>query len=354
MDYSAFTSKIIKWFEKTERDLPWRGTNDPYKIWLSEIILQQTRVSQGTPYYFSFVESFPTVQALANADEELVLRKWQGLGYYSRARNLHKCAKQVCEYYDGIFPESYDDLLKLPGIGPYTAAAIASIAFNLPHAVMDGNVQRVLARYLGIKENIAEGKVQKKIQIAANELIDPNKPGEFNQAIMDLGATVCVPANPQCDDCPVAESCYALSNSLQQVLPNKVKKIKRRKRYFYYWVFQYQGKISLQKRGEGDIWNGLYEFKMTEQKHKNSWEELLHEEFPFLDDCDVIIKDVYEFKKHVLSHQDIHSTFITIDINKSLYDQLKLNYSYQFYSHDQIVQLPKPILIDKFLREKII
>ncbi len=354
MDNSAFTPNLIKWYEKSERDLPWRKTVDPYKIWLSEVILQQTRVSQGMPYYYKFIETFPTLKMLADASEEEVLRIWQGLGYYSRARNLHKCAKIVSQNFGGKFPPSHDELKKLPGIGPYTAAAIASFAFHLPHAVMDGNVQRVLARYLGIGENIADAKIQRKIQQAVDEMIDKKRPATFNQAIMDLGATVCVPGKPLCERCPVNDSCYAMHHMMQEKLPIKLNKTKRRARYFYYWVLRYNDHYAFYKREEGDIWRGLYEFIMTEQEKKGNWEEMLGGYFKNVLNGETVIRDVIELKKHVLSHQDIHPTFVLIDLDEQQFNNLKLNYLYQFYSLDQILQLPKPILIDKFLREKII
>src|SRR5690349_7153792 len=230
MDNRYFSEKVVKWYEKNKRDLPWRETRDPYKIWLSEIILQQTRVSQGMPYYLRFIEKFPTVAALASASEQEVLRLWQGLGYYTRARNLHKCAKKVATDYKSVFPYSFDELKKLPGIGDYTAAAIASIAYQEPVAVVDGNVFRVLSRVFGIETEINSPKGKKDFTQLANELISKKHPEKHNQAMMEFGALYCTPKNPSCTDCVFSSQCFAFKKNLQLVLPVKTKNKAARKR----------------------------------------------------------------------------------------------------------------------------
>ena len=226
MDREIFVNQLIRWYSHQKRDLPWRRTNNPYKIWLSEIILQQTRVNQGMPYYLNFVDKYPTVNDLAAAQEQEVLRLWQGLGYYSRARNLHSCAKMVVGEYDGQFPNKFEELLKLKGIGRYTAAAIASMAFNQVNAVVDGNVYRVLSRVFGLYDDIAETKSAKVFEKLANELIPKDQPGEFNQAIMDFGAIQCTPKSPACAICPLSDSCYAFNKGETEQLPVKTKKVK--------------------------------------------------------------------------------------------------------------------------------
>jgi A/G-specific adenine glycosylase len=225
-DFQAFSYQILSWYRANPRELPWRGTADPYKIWLSEIILQQTRIAQGTPYYLKFVAAFPTVQDLATASEEEVLRLWQGLGYYSRARNLHACAKSIWFEHGGKFPDTYQKLLLLKGVGSYTASAISSFAFGEAKAVVDGNVFRVLARFFGISTDIASPKAKKEFEGLANQLIPHQNPGEYNQAIMDLGATVCKPRQPICGACPFQQKCMAFGMGQVEQFPVKSKKIK--------------------------------------------------------------------------------------------------------------------------------
>lgn len=255
-----FREQLMRWHrEQNTRAMPWKGLRDPYKIWLSEIILQQTRVEQGLPYYERFVEAYPSVHDLAAAPEDGVFRHWQGLGYYSRARNLHHTAKHVAYDLGGSFPGSYDGLLKLKGVGAYTAAAVASFAFDLPHAVVDGNVVRVLARFcgIGLLPQSTEGK--KHFEKTANALLDREHPGTYNQAIMDHGATVCTPVRPHCGRCPVHEKCFAFSEGKIEELPARAKKAALKQRYFHYLLLENaRGEIWLRRRTE-DIWNGLYE-----------------------------------------------------------------------------------------------
>ncbi|HYG19647.1 MAG TPA: A/G-specific adenine glycosylase, partial [Ohtaekwangia sp.] len=239
MDNRYFPDKVVEWYDQNKRDLPWRQTRDPYKVWLSEVILQQTRVSQGLPYYLKFIEQYPDVHALAAASEQEVLRCWQGLGYYTRARNLHKCAKQVASAHRGIFPTSFAELKTLPGIGDYTAAAIASISFGEQVAVVDGNVFRVLARIFGIDKPINSPEGKNHFSTLANALISKHpQPDIYNQAVMEFGALHCVPKNPLCDSCPFKGICVAAMQELQHALPVKLKAKPVRKRYFNYFVIR--------------------------------------------------------------------------------------------------------------------
>jgi A/G-specific adenine glycosylase len=351
MSNKAFAKKIIDWYEENKRDLPWRLPSgqtelpDPYKIWLSEIILQQTRVAQGLPYYQNFVKSFPTVFSLAKAPQQEVLRFWQGLGYYSRARNLHACAKMVVEDFGGKFPASYQELVKLKGVGPYTAAAIASIAFKEPVAVVDGNVFRVLARIFGIDKDILSNEGKKFFFEKANELISKEQPDLFNQAMMEFGALHCLPQNPQCNDCIFAKTCVANQQDLQKVLPVKSKKLKVRNRYFYYFVIKLGNKILMKPRGGKDIWQGLYDFYLIETKRNQKTESLLNSEKPLKG-----VKIVRESKiyKHILSHQKLMVRFIEVGWP---HDKKISSAELKWFTNKQVEALPKPILIAKYLEE---
>ena len=344
---TKFASDLIQWYNENKRDLPWRKTRDPYKIWLSEVILQQTRVNQGLPYYLRFIENFPTITDLAKAEEDKVLRTWQGLGYYSRAKNLHKCAKIISEENGGVFPKSSTELLKLPGIGPYTAAAIASFCFKETIAVVDGNVFRVLARYFGIDTNIASTQGAKEFKDLANAVISRSHPDSYNQAIMEFGATHCTPTNPSCDNCILAHSCYAYSNQAQKELPVKIKNTKVRDRYFYYIVYTSNGKLGMTLRKKKDIWQGLYDFHLLEKEHKLSVDEAMELVQKKLKGHETI--DISKEYKHILSHQRIHATFITIDMA----NEYELGDSIQFYSKDEVEELPKPVLVSRYLNEYI-
>mgnify|MGYP001598355526 CR=1 FL=1 len=262
-----FSQKLISWYEKNKRDLPWRKTKNPYYIWLSEIILQQTRVEQGLPYYLKFVKKFPTIKELANTSEDEVLNSWKGLGYYTRARNLHFTAKSICENHREKFPGNYEDILKLKGIGKYTAAAIASFAYNLPYPVVDGNVQRVLARVFGVSETFSSSEGEKKFYSLAGNLLNRKNPGNFNQAIMEFGAIHCTPVNPKCMKCIFRESCVAFQTGRVADFPVKSKKAKSRNRYFNYLVIHNGNNIFLDKRQKNDIWKNLYEFPLIESKN---------------------------------------------------------------------------------------
>lgn len=303
-----FVLQINDWYRLNARSLPWRETKNPYFIWLSEVILQQTRVDQGLNYYLKFIHAFPTVEKLALADEEHVLKLWQGLGYYSRARNLHKTAKEVVERFNGEFPASYTDLLSLKGIGPYTAAAIASFAFDLQHAVVDGNVYRVLSRYYGIDTPIDSTEGKKEFQSLASTLIPADQPALFNQSIMEFGALFCTPANPNCEQCPLLDSCQSGSNQLYKQRPVKAKKTAVRDRYFHYFHIEFDQQIAIHKRESKDVWQHLYEFPMIE----TTTAELLNTDLASLSIDSARLNTQYT-SKHILSHQRIHAIFYTLD-----------------------------------------
>lgn len=342
---SAFARLVMDWYDRHKRDLPWRHTRDPYKIWLSEIILQQTRVAQGLPYYQAFAERYPTVKKLADASQDEVLRLWQGLGYYSRARNLHACAKKVVSEYHEKFPDSYHELLKLPGVGSYTAAAIASFAFNEPVAVVDGNVFRVLARVFGIELDIASPAGKKYFFEKANELISKDKPGVFNQAVMEFGALQCTPNNPACASCPLARMCVANTQNLQTQLPVKLTRTKVKTRHLYYLVIKKGSQLYLRKRPAGDIWNGLYDFLLLEENKNISTQQLFKRH-----NINVRAERVSKPYKHILSHQKLIVRFIEVVLPATLQKHIKAG-ELKAYSKKQIEQLPKPVLISRYLQD---
>lgn len=342
-----FSDKVVEWYENHFRALPWRETKDPYKIWISEIILQQTRVVQGLPYYLRFIEKYPNVKSLASAKQDEVLRLWQGLGYYSRARNLHKCAKVVVAECKGIFPQTFVDLKKLPGIGDYTAAAIASISFLEPVPVVDGNVYRVLSRVFGIDADIARPQTRKIFFEKASEIIDKNRPDFFNQAVMELGATLCSPTKPDCSNCPVNKFCFANKHEMQDSLPVKSKSKPARKRYFYYFIVKCGQTILLNKRNDKDIWHGLYDFHLVEKNRSTKIENVMMDD-PNLKQLTSSILSIEKSKiyRHILSHQIILARFITISIPNK--DAISVENG-RFYSKKKVFELPKPVLINRFL-----
>ncbi len=309
----SFQKEIIKWYQVNHRSLPWRNTTDAYVIWLSEIILQQTRVEQGLPYFNKFLEHFPSVADFAAASEIQVLKLWQGLGYYSRGRNMLHTAKQVMELHEGIFPVHYEQLIKLKGIGEYTAAAIASFANNEKKAVVDGNVFRVLARYFGVEEPINATLGKKRFTELAQELIEDQEPAIYNQAIMEFGALQCKPKSPNCGICPLQMGCYAFKHKKIEALPLKLKKVKVKERWFNYLVAIDQDQILTKQRKAGDIWQELFDFPLIETQSR-----------PHLDDAD-FINDIRErfgeavkialvaTKKHILTHQIIYVQFFALD-----------------------------------------
>lgn len=312
------SDKIISWYKKNKRDLPWRHVSDPYKIWLSEIILQQTQVIQGLNYYKKFTDAFPTVNDLANAPEDKVMRLWQGLGYYSRARNLHAAAKYIKAEHKGIFPKTFESIKELKGVGDYTAAAVASFAFNLPHAVVDGNVYRVLSRLFNIETPINSTQGKKDFQVLANELLNKKQPALHNSAMMEFGALWCRPQNPKCEECPLQNQCLAFQNKTVHQLPIKTKKLNIRSRYLHYFIFNYKNNVYIQKRTEKDIWQNLYEFYLIETDKPEEPEVLLKNKIlkKLIKDFKVI--SIISAKKHVLSHQHLYATFYELEISSPL------------------------------------
>lgn len=338
---------LISWYQEHQRDLPWRHTTNPYKIWLSEIILQQTRIDQGMSYYYRFLEKFPRVQDLAKAEEQVVLRLWQGLGYYSRARNLHNTAQTIVNDFQSKFPANYEMLLKLKGIGDYTAAAIASHAFNLPHAVVDGNVYRFLARYFLIEEHIDTGKGQKYFKKIAKDLLDKQNSGQHNQAIIEFGALQCKPKNPDCSVCPFVETCQAFAKKKINSLPIKKGKTKVRNRYFNYFVVRDSAeRIVLKKRTGKDVWHNLYDFPLVETAKALNEVDLLKTKAieNLFGEHNFIIEKIYPWQIHLLSHQKLHLRFIILKLSgfESKQNLIK-------YTSAQIDQLPLPRPIDQFL-----
>ena len=316
--FTYISNKLTDWYDDNKRDLPWRDISDPYRIWISEIILQQTRVNQGLNYYNRFIERFPTVRMLADADEDDVLKYWQGLGYYTRARNLHKAAQQIMSDFHGDFPSDYNNIIKLSGIGEYTAAAISSFAFNNPYAVVDGNVYRVLSRVFGIQTPIDSSKGKKEFALLAQNLLSKTQPGIHNQALMEFGALQCVPVHPVCTICPLQSICMAFDLNLASHLPVKSKKKKSTNRYFNYLFIQYQGNTYLQKRVASDVWKNLFEFPLIESDHLLSSSELADNDIfksLLLDIESVVIHKISNPMKHILSHRVIFAQFISIYIS---------------------------------------
>ncbi len=341
------SDKLIAWYKKHKRDLPWRNTKDPYKIWLSEIILQQTQVIQGLNYYIKFIETFPTVTDLADAPEDKVMRLWQGLGYYSRARNLHAAAKTVKTNHKGKFPNSFESIKTLKGVGDYTAAAISSFAFNLPHAVVDGNVYRVLSRLFNISTPINSTQGKKEFQLLADELLNHKQPGLHNSAMMEFGALWCKPQNPKCEECPLQEHCLAYEKNTVNSLPVKDKKIKIKNRHFHYFIFNYKDFVYLQKRINKDIWQNLYEFYLIETDSAVEVEKILKNKNlkNFVKNAEVI--SITSEKKHILSHQHIYATFYEMKINQLIQTKSLIK-----TKRNEVNNFALPQLINKYLYKK--
>jgi A/G-specific adenine glycosylase len=343
-----FTGALLEWNKGNSRQMPWKGEKDPYKIWLSEIILQQTRVAQGMPYYQRFIGHYPHVALLAAAPEEEVFRLWQGLGYYSRCKNMRAAAQLICGKYAGQFPPSYQDLLALPGVGAYTAAAIASFAFNLPCAVVDGNVQRVLARYFGLSLEVSSTEGKKAFAALAADTLDKKAPGIYNQAIMDFGATVCTPRQPDCRHCPLQSGCVAFGEDRVAQLPVKNPRKKPRRRYLLYVVSQYQDQFYLRKRGAGDIWENLHEFIRHEM-------ESPEQEGQLIERCKRALRRDNEIIRAVLSppytqqltHQRIRSRFLYVHVKHAL--RLKKNEGYFLVGKHALHHYAFPRLITRYL-----
>ena len=344
-----FRKQLLRWnSQHNHRDMPWKGEKDPYKIWLSEIILQQTRVEQGLAYYNRFIKTFPTVHQLAKAPETTVFKLWEGLGYYTRCKNLIASAKYISTELKGKFPNAYDDILSLKGIGPYTAAAIGSFAFNLPHAVVDGNVFRVLARYFGIETATDTTEGKKIFTALANDLLDKKMPGIYNQALMDFGAVICKPQQPICIECPLQKSCAAYLHDLINVLPVKEKTIIKKPRWLYYIIIEHNGKVYVQKRSGKDIWQNLYEFFLVENDKELSLKEIekLTALKKVIGKTKVELMSVSKIYKQVLSHQIIHGQFIRVKISA----EIEMD-GFEIVSATKLNTLPFPKLINSYLEE---
>ena len=347
-----FTKRLLLWNDKeNKRHMPWKGEKDPYKIWLSEIILQQTRVEQGLKYYNHFVKTFPTVKHLAKAPETKVFKLWEGLGYYTRCKNLIASAKYIAGELNGKFPDTYGDILALKGIGPYTAAAISSFAYNIPKAVVDGNVFRVLSRYFGVDTPIDSIEGKKKFSLLADDLLDKRKPGIYNQAIMDFGAVICKPQSPLCNGCLLKKNCFAFIDNKVNELPVKVKSIVKKTRWFYYLIAEYKGQYYLRKRPAKDIWENLYEFLLVENTTPVTVEELflsksLKEILGTGKAGIIAISDVY---KQQLTHQTICGQFIHVKLNKPLKAA-----GFEAVDKKEMEYLPFPKFINHYLQDKTV
>lgn len=349
IDKDLKLSRILTdWYNINKRSLPWRDTTDPYIIWLSEIILQQTRVDQGYAYFMRFIEQYPTVKDLAEADEESILKLWQGLGYYSRARNLHAAARSIMDKHNGVFPSRYKDVLNLKGVGEYTAAAITSFAYSQPYAVVDGNVYRVLSRIFAIDEPIDSTKGKKLFAELAQELLDGKNPGLHNQAIMEFGALQCVPVSPDCNNCPASGLCLAHANNTVSRYPRKQGKTKTRNRYFHYFDIQQGEYTYIRKRTGKDIWQNLYEFPLIETTAPTDISEIKE---------NALFKDLFEgttielirltaSTKHILSHQIIYASFYQITLSGNLPD------GYEKIAIEDIDKYPVSRLVHKYLENK--
>ncbi len=344
-----FHKILTVWYQQNKRELPWRAKKDPYLVWVSEIILQQTRVDQGTAYFLRFIEQFPDVKTLAEAQENEVLKVWQGLGYYSRARNMHVAALQIMNEFNGLFPDTIINIEKLKGIGSYTAAAIASIAFDLPHAAIDGNVYRVLSRVFGIETAIDSTIGKREFRDLADELLDRQNPGLFNEALMEFGALQCTPQNPDCKKCPFQDQCIAFAHNIIGELPFKSKKTKVKNRFFNYMFIRQEEYFYLEKREENDIWRNLYQFPLIESAKTLTIEELLaNEQFKStFNGLEITIESISHEIIHVLTHQKLHVRFIEIFSAKP-----DVNLPWIKVHPKEVNDFPVPKLIDNFLLAK--
>jgi A/G-specific adenine glycosylase len=343
-----YRNTLTAWYKREMRELPWRDTRDPYKIWVSEIILQQTRVQQGLSYYLRFISQFPDVLSLANANEEEILRVWQGLGYYSRARNMHSAAKKIQLTHQGIFPSDYSSIRDFKGIGDYTAAAISSIAFNLPYAVVDGNVYRVISRILGISTPIDSSKGKKEFYKIAQLILDPKNPGQSNQAIMEFGAIQCLPSSPLCESCPLSSKCFAFLNRCTDKLPVKNKKVKQRERFLNYLYIRTKGNFYLEKRVGNDIWKNLFQFPLIESVGLVSPDEIIASSSwkSILSGNTFTIESISPIKIHLLTHQRLYLRFFTISTD----DQI-INSNFVLVSHADKTKYAVPKPVENFLSE---
>lgn len=349
--HKNFTKKLLLWNkQKNKRAMPWKGEKDPYKIWLSEIILQQTRVEQGLDYYNRFIKAFPSVEKLATSSPTKVFKLWEGLGYYTRCKNLILTAKFIAKHYHGKFPDNYDGLLALKGVGPYTAAAIASFAYNLPYAVIDGNVFRVLSRYFGIETAIDGSTGKKMFSDLATGLLCKKQPGIYNQAIMDFGAILCKPKSPSCPICPLNKECMAFKKGKVELIPVKEKFIINKKRWIYYLMIECEGKVYVRKRQGKDIWENLYEFVLYESDNKLSEKKI--EGMTFFNNTVINkrlqIMGISKVYRQLLTHQSIEGRFIRCKIERPL-----IIPGYKTVNYQQLKKLPFPRYITKYLSDTI-
>ncbi len=345
---SWFHAPLLHWYAENKRDLPWRNTTDPYRIWLSEIILQQTRVDQGMSYFLKILEKCPTVHDLASLDDDKLMNLWQGLGYYSRARNLKSTAIYISQERKGEFPENYKELIKLKGVGPYTASAIASFCYNEIKPAVDGNVYRVLSRVFNVATAINSSQGQKEFTALAEQLISQDQPGDFNQAMMELGATVCTPKKPLCIQCPFHEKCDAFNSGKIAERPVKLKKTKIRKRHFHYAIIYKNKTILMKRRSGGDIWQGLYEFPLIEKDTEIYSQASISNEFQkVLGSSSLEYLGSIRLKKHILSHQHIYCIFHEYS---SRTGQV-LEGDYKRIALSEIDDFPLPRAITKFIEE---
>ena len=343
------SSSIIKWYRINARDLPWRRTDNPYHIWLSEIMLQQTTVRQGTDYYLRFLDKFPTIAALATAPQAAVLKQWEGLGYYSRARNLHATAQLIHNDLYGKFPTEYEEIIKLKGIGEYTAAAIASFVYGLPYVVVDGNVLRVISRLYGIKEAVDKTPTKRKIKDLAQALLNEQDPAEFNQAIMEFGALNCTFKNPDCPRCPLRKSCIAFQNDLVTTLPVKSKKIKKRKRYFvFHLILDKKHQVLIEQRGPKDVWQGLYQLPLVELDGPLSGNRDL---LPLIKKLKLTLTDTSTCHKQLLTHQQLFCWFLVYKSEKAFPKSLAVEKggNYKQVPQSRLSDYPFPKVIKAYL-----
>ena len=345
--YHSFSEQLLLWYHDHKRELPWRGETDPYKIWISEVILQQTRVQQGWDYYLRFISEFPSIESLANADNQDVMRVWQGLGYYSRARNLHAAAQQIMNQFHGIFPKKYDDIISLKGIGPYTAAAIASIVFNQPTFAADGNVYRVISRVYGILEDINLPKTKQQIQDIGSQMIQNVNPSDFTQALMEFGAIHCTPKMTLCEECPFEADCYARIHDLVEQLPVKINKVKVKNRYFHYLIFAQNDQLLVEQRTQQDIWQNLYQFPLIETFEPEN-KLNIHD----VDSFQIKRIDQIEWVKsyrHKLTHQQLEINFYNVNRVDN-----KIQPNQRWVSRKELTNLGFPIVIANFIKEFVI
>ena len=351
-DIQNFTPLLIEWSAANSRNHPWKETDDPYRIWLSEIILQQTRVDQGTPYYLKFIATFPKIELLANATEDEVLKLWEGLGYYSRARNLHETAKTILSKYNGVFPKTYNEILSLKGIGPYTAAAISSFAYKLPYAVVDGNVIRVLTRYLGIENDVSLKETLHSITDAAQLFLDKTDPDLYNQAIMDFGATICTPKKPDCLSCPIQESCSAYHTEKVSMIPFKSKKTLKKTRYLHYHVFSSNNEILIRKRDNSGIWKGLYEFYLKEEGDEKSAPiiSIKRDLSPIVQN--ITLKEESHVITHLLTHQTLLCRFYFYSVDFRIKADSQAIHPFYLVNKEKLSTFAFPRIIQKHILEK--